>query len=1236
MIKLVQGFTVGSPLPIDSRITLSKEEMRTNKFNDPDTGRLIDLDNILPDHYFAFCSDPEDNRLYLYDKSIRDLKDDDETCEYGKFVLADKQVIDKINKLDSDINLKVDTINEELNRKIDADKADLEDLIDFTKNELQHNIDDVNSSLLDEVDRASAAEGAINLRLTNEVTRIDGEIADLREKDESFDEKFVEVDASLLSLSGRINDNLNKITSEEAERKEEDNLIRQALIVEQANREAADNNILFRVNRDRQDFDDYVASNNATTKELDERLDSAEARLDVLEADVDTLYDEDTRIEEKLDDTIEDLNDYKTENDNFTGDLDNRLSNIEEELHGDSSEPGISQQVYDLQDDVEANREDFDTYVEQNDVRVSKIEDDVRAIDEAIDTTVITSLEPFEIAPDKIVITHNNLNIKTGQTSFEQENLPLANTQNAGLMSPSDVNAISTLRAKVASMEGGTTRLLYLTEEDIVNNTFTVSYVDVVIESDGSRIETRYHVTYTMHDIHDMSKMYITPDAASKQYGTEFRSSGVPEPDGSYKFTIYEIASGVDPIDYFVTREVVREVKEDQYFVRRQTPTTTDEDAEIVRLKGNSTVFSQIAGPISSEFYSAAYSTVEWNQPINNAAVCTATSDGTPVFGIYLKSDYRHAVAGHKYLTIAVVKSSKEGNVRLGLSSNYVVQQVPADSYVTISALQTAIADHDTIAVYKQDDINVGDTLEINKLMCIDLTLLNDSRITDFDSFRTYYFYDNYSYTPRHIISFNPQFLDSSFEGQSISTLTLPWTRFFQWGMNSIGNVYDEMTSTQAIRRIGVRQYQQGDENDNSVLTDMEKTLYVLDEEVVTDIDPEVSLIYEVKVGGVEELLPNNYGPYTTPMLADIGYPISNLYIKRKVNIESINSFALGQGYEPPFNGLAVVASDTEHVWRYYQNEDAGAVIGWVDEGVDTVTQFTNESFGIIKGAGEKEGHIYAEADGTGSVFGWTALTDVVSNSASSIASLEEYSATKQELNTAINELKDELISGIEEDIAEIQVDLSKKVDKETNKSLISTSEIQRLESIASQANRVSKGTANGDLKVVTRLNGSESTTDINIYTHPEGTSAGTQSGFYKFETDSTSHIKSVSNVAVSDITDLNPYDVAEGLSLSKNASTGVVTLSTKKLATAVLDTASWQASSGNFYYTQEIQLPGVTDDSEPIIDISTANVLNQTDLVSLYTSWSYVFRAEASEGKIKFYSSAVPTVNINVLIKGF
>ena len=101
MIKLVQGFDIGAPLPIDGRLLLSKEEMLNNIYKDPDTGESINLDNILPDHYFAFCKDEDDNRLYLYDKKIKEYKNNEETCEFGKFVLADKKLIDSINGVNS-------------------------------------------------------------------------------------------------------------------------------------------------------------------------------------------------------------------------------------------------------------------------------------------------------------------------------------------------------------------------------------------------------------------------------------------------------------------------------------------------------------------------------------------------------------------------------------------------------------------------------------------------------------------------------------------------------------------------------------------------------------------------------------------------------------------------------------------------------------------------------------------------------------------------------------------------------------------------------------------------------------------------------------------------------------------------------------------------------------------------------------------------------------------------------
>lgn len=97
---------------------------------------------------------------------------------------------------------------------------------------------------------------------------------------------------------------------------------------------------------------------------------------------------------------------------------------------------------------------------------------------------------------------------------------------------------------------------------------------------------------------------------------------------------------------------------------------------------------------------------------------------------------------------------------------------------------------------------------------------------------------------------------------------------------------------------------------------------------------------------------------------------------------DEINTFVTGLGYTAPFEGIAVVVDQTFHIWHYYENDN----IGWKDDGADTVTQFTNESLGTIKGA-EVDGKVYAETDGTGSVYGWGALKGQVTNIAENLDS---------------------------------------------------------------------------------------------------------------------------------------------------------------------------------------------------------------------------------------------------------
>lgn len=113
---------------------------------------------------------------------------------------------------------------------------------------------------------------------------------------------------------------------------------------------------------------------------------------------------------------------------------------------------------------------------------------------------------------------------------------------------------------------------------------------------------------------------------------------------------------------------------------------------------------------------------------------------------------------------------------------------------------------------------------------------------------------------------------------------------------------------------------------------------------------------------------------------------------------EEIKTFVEGQGYTSPFSGIAVVVAGTYHVWHYYENDN----IGWRDDGVDTVNTFTNTAPGMIKGTAA-DGKVFAETDGTGSVYGWDNLLTRVSQA-------EDAIGAKQDEITAANKLNADYI----------------------------------------------------------------------------------------------------------------------------------------------------------------------------------------------------------------------------------
>lgn len=110
MIKLIQGFDIGSPLPIDGRILLSRSEMEKC------CTKGSDEYNTMPDRYFTICE--EDGLLYLFKKNYVEGVDVGATFE--------KAVPEHTSQLDNDgdgnspydtvasVNSKIDTLHNQI------------------------------------------------------------------------------------------------------------------------------------------------------------------------------------------------------------------------------------------------------------------------------------------------------------------------------------------------------------------------------------------------------------------------------------------------------------------------------------------------------------------------------------------------------------------------------------------------------------------------------------------------------------------------------------------------------------------------------------------------------------------------------------------------------------------------------------------------------------------------------------------------------------------------------------------------------------------------------------------------------------------------------------------------------------------------------------------------------------------------------------------------------------------
>ena len=116
---------------------------------------------------------------------------------------------------------------------------------------------------------------------------------------------------------------------------------------------------------------------------------------------------------------------------------------------------------------------------------------------------------------DEVNFVESTINLLTGQTGTQEVNIALANSQNAGLMSPASVEAIQQLTSDVAVLKGQTVRLAYDVKTDP-----TAQEIQAFVISEGYTDQSEWvHIAVVVVDTNYVWR-YYTDDGWMQQTDT--------------------------------------------------------------------------------------------------------------------------------------------------------------------------------------------------------------------------------------------------------------------------------------------------------------------------------------------------------------------------------------------------------------------------------------------------------------------------------------------------------------------------------------------------------------------------------------------------------------------------------------------------------------------------------------------------------------------------------------------
>ena len=169
-----------------------------------------------------------------------------------------------------------------------------------------------------------------------------------------------------------------------------------------------------------------------------------------------------------------------------------------------------------------------------------------------------------------------------------------------------------------------------------------------------------------------------------------------------------------------------------------------------------------------------------------------------------------------------------------------------------------------------------GCVTEISNVWMVDLTkMFGSGNEPTAAQFRAMFPDDYYEYDAGTIKNIMPEVVETKNQSGETKRANIPSSKYFPDGMRSVGSAYDEINflSQKAIKRIGVRAYQTGDENDANVMTDKINTVYILSTPVETAITPPLQALSTYK-GFTSFSAPNSLmqnGPLSVTYYAEGG-----------------------------------------------------------------------------------------------------------------------------------------------------------------------------------------------------------------------------------------------------------------------------------------------------------------------------------------------------------------------------